>query len=440
MAKFIDLMGQKFDNLMVVKYIGQDKHKQSIWECLCDCGNTRESTTSNLRQNKVKYCLACGESRRKIDLSGKKFDKLTVIRDVGCDEKHRGRVWLCKCDCGNEISMGASVLKSGKSKSCGCSSSIQNLTGKRFGKLVVLRRESVNKHGSATWQCQCDCGSEPVVKSTKELKTKRLQSCDCSIVNKNRADIAGRRYGKLVAIKDVGLNKKSGSRLWLCKCDCGGESTVSPGVLNSGNTKSCGCEKTRAHNKTHDCKPAKLHSVWSSMKDRCYNPNYKGYCNYGGRGIEVCDEWKDSYISFRDWAFVNGYQEGLSIDRIDNNGPYAPWNARWVEKGVQANNTRANVWITINGETKTMAQWSKYSGVSYDLIRNRVNRKIPPEHLLDPPRNQATAIEINGITKTVTEWGREFGIKPVTIGSRIRAGWTGEDLLLSPNAKKEMFK
>lgn len=116
----------------------------------------------------------------------------------------------------------------------------------------------------------------------------------------------------------------------------------------------------------------KLYRVWSTMKERCYNPNHIKYKNYGARGITICDEWKNSFKAFRDWAYANGYEEGLSIDRIDNNKNYEPSNCRWATMTQQANNKSTNRLIEIDGETHTMTEWSRISGIKAQTIWARL--------------------------------------------------------------------
>ena len=189
-------------------------------------------------------------------------------------------------------------------------------------------------------------------------------------------DIKGKRFGKLIAIERV---KNVGKKVsWKCLCDCGKETIVLTTNLTTNRIKSCGClknqkliERSTKHNQRH----TKLYEVWKTMKQRCFNPNHKSFHNYGGRGIIVCDEWKDNYQAFYEWSMNNGYKEGLSIDRINNDGNYEPSNCRWADRFTQNNNTRQNKPVVIDGVSKTIHQWAREYNIPVEIVRNRLYNK-----------------------------------------------------------------
>lgn len=194
------------------------------------------------------------------------------------------------------------------------------------------------------------------------------------------------RFGKLVAIEPRGTNNH-GSVMWLCQCDCGNMTSVSSQYLLSGDTTSCGCfriERIIDINKTHNKSRTRLYSIWHGIKQRCYNANAKNYGNYGGRGIHMCDEWKNNFESFYTWSIENGFDNGAnryecSIDRINVDGNYAPDNCRWTDAATQNNNSRNNRVFEYDGEIHTMAEWARIYNVKYETLRSRINRGMPFE-------------------------------------------------------------
>lgn len=194
-------------------------------------------------------------------------------------------------------------------------------------------------------------------------------------MNKRR-DLTGQRFGMLTAISEVS-ERKDGKVMWLCKCDCG-KLHITPGTrLLNDKVHSCGClrykraaESLTKHGKRH----SRLYSIWTNMRNRCYLESSTEYKRYGARGIRVCDEWRDNFQTFYDWAMANGYQDNLTLDRIENNGNYEPSNCRWATSKEQGRNTRRTRYLTHNGKTQCIADWAEETGLSQSLIRQRIEK------------------------------------------------------------------
>jgi hypothetical protein len=198
-------------------------------------------------------------------------------------------------------------------------------------------------------------------------------------------NIVGQKFGQLTVLERAGTAKDR-HVMWLCKCTCGNTTTATGTRLRSGETQSCGClnkEINRAKAMTHGMKGTRLYDEWRHMKDRCSRPKSRIYKNYGGRGITVCQEWRENFETFRDWALANGYQDDLTIHRIDVNGNYEPSNCRWIALEEQQNNRRNNRLITHEGKTQTMKQWAKEKGIPYNTLRARLNRGWPTDRALN---------------------------------------------------------
>lgn len=197
-------------------------------------------------------------------------------------------------------------------------------------------------------------------------------------------DLTGQRFGRLVVVERV-ENSADGRARWLCRCDCGQSKTVLDEHLKKGRTKSCGCAKSESSSKRfkkHGGRNSKLYRIWSNMKDRCNNPDCKVYSDYGGRGIKVCKEWIDDFSAFQKWALANGYKEGLTIDRKDNDKGYSPDNCRWTDRKIQGNNKRNCRYITYKGQRKTVAEWSDITGIPHDTLLYRLNHGWETERIL----------------------------------------------------------
>lgn len=213
-------------------------------------------------------------------------------------------------------------------------------SGQRFGELTAVKYM-----GGSKWLCECDCGESRVVRGDK-LKDGTVTSCkkcNSKKLSPNIKDMAGMRFGRLTVIKYAGVNARKNA-IWLCRCDCGVEKTVQGRTLRDGHAVSCGCYAREKHTTHHGYKE-RLFGVWRDMRNRCYNPNREQYKYYGAKGVRICDEWRDDYSKFREWALENGYDENApysqcTIDRINPFGDYEPSNCRWVDAKTQAQNRR----------------------------------------------------------------------------------------------------
>lgn len=171
-------------------------------------------------------------------------------------------------------------------------------------------------------------------------------------------DLRGKIFGELIVLNENPI-RINNATYWKCKCNCGTEKNIFAGNLVSNKTTSCGCKKQKTQF-------PRLRRILDNMKQRCYNPNHTRYKDYGSRGITICDDWLNDSRKFYEWAVINGYNDNLTIDRINVNGNYEPKNCRWVTMKVQQNNRNNNRKITVNGKTKTASQWAE----EYSLTRD----------------------------------------------------------------------
>lgn len=188
----------------------------------------------------------------------------------------------------------------------------------------------------------------------------------------------GNKFGRLTVIDNSELKH-------LCRCECGTIKAIDMYSLLKGDTMSCGCfhkEMSRDMLTTHGLSKTRLHSVWAGMVARCHSENHSSYKHYGGRGIQVCEEWRKDFKAFYDWAYSVGYKEEFTetgrtkwvIDRIDNDGNYCPENCRWITNAQNVDNTRRTRRYEYNGEKLTLREISNKTGLSRALLDNRINR------------------------------------------------------------------
>lgn len=191
----------------------------------------------------------------------------------------------------------------------------------------------------------------------------------------------GDKIGRWEIIEPAESIKRNGKNLrrWLCRCECGTEKIVPERTLKQGESNSCGCYhrdimKTvgKTSNAIHGMSNTRLYRIYKHMKNRCYRNEDIKYPYYGDKGVIVCDEWLNSFEVFAEWAMNNGYNETLSIDRIDVNGNYCPENCRWADNYEQSNNRSCNKKYTYNGETHTIAEWARLYNINYKKLWKRL--------------------------------------------------------------------
>lgn len=330
-----------------------------------------------------------------IDLTGQKFGKLTVVERVG---SRKGSVtWRCTCECGGEAIVTSNCLRTGSTKTCGCSKRFIEV-GETYGRLTVLERLNERTNSKRIlYLCKCSCGNTVKRTVTNILGTK-VPSCGC-VQHEVKIGMVGKRFGRWTVIERA--SKEVKGVYWLCRCDCGTERVVNGRMLRTGCSVSCGCyareassqrmkdltpdEKKKFARYTHHQSDSRLYRIWWGMRERCYKSNKAEYKHYGGRGITICDEWLEDFMNFYNWAMSNGYEDHLSIDRIDVNGNYCPENCRWATRKEQSNNTRQNRFLKFNGETHTVKEWADIIGINVVTLRGRLRTGWSVELALTTP-------------------------------------------------------
>lgn len=243
-------------------------------------------------------------------------------------------------------------------------------------------------------------------------------------------DLTGQQFGKLTVIEYVGKNSHNES-MWRCKCSCSNksETVVRTSDLRTGNTTTCGCGRidgAKRSNTKHGLRGNPMYSNWKNMLNRCQNSKHKSYPEYGGRGIRVCDEWSnpDTGIkNFVKWGIENGYEKGLTIDRIDPDGDYCPENCRWLTNRDQQRNKRCNIKLR---DGTLLIDYCEQHGLNYDSIYSRMYHGMPFEEAITKPKNKYYTSD--GIP--IAEYCRQHGKNYNKVICRIcKNGWTVDEAL-----------
>ena len=248
------------------------------------------------------------------------------------------------------------------------------------------------------WLVECMLCGVTKYHSPSRIKGDKPVKCICEIRTPYRdPSFIGKRFGHLTVRRYVNHGRLE------CECDCGGVVHIHGGYLVNGDQVTCGveCPYHKERFTPHGLSGDRLYGIWRGMLYRCYNPASNSFVRYGGRGIEVCEDWRNDVFAFRDWALSNGYTDDLSIDRIDPNGNYCPDNCRWATAKEQANNQNPKYTFTSKGKRKT------------------------------PIRHKKT-LEINGVVKTLEEWYKEYNITQPAVAYRMRLGMTREEAIITP--------
>jgi hypothetical protein len=254
-------------------------------------------------------------------------------------------------------------------------------------------------------------------------------------------DLTGQRFGKLQALEQL-ANELNHRICWLCLCDCGRKKVIASNHLTSGKIISCGCIQKRVHWKHGRHKEPEYRS-WVAAKARCFNPKNQAYADYGGRGIKVCEEWRNNFIAF--YREMGPCPEGMSLDRIDNNRGYEPGNCRWASKFYQVRNTRSTKMLTFNSKTQVVSDWSRELNIPVTTILGRLKRGLPIEHVLKPRliplgQRKMRLLTYDGKTQTLYQWSRELGKPWSTIWSRIfEHGWSIAEAFTAPRHDKDRY-
>ena len=197
-------------------------------------------------------------------------------------------------------------------------------------------------------------------------------------------NLQGKKYGRLTVLyRDKSHFGRGDHTCWVCRCDCGRITKVRPDALKSGTVVSCGCYHSEISsdiaskiNFKHGLSRSRLFGIWKNIQTRCYNQKSPAFSNYGGRGISMCEEWKNDFLSFFLWSTNNGYEPGLEIDRIDNDGPYAPKNCRWITRKENCRNRRNNYQVEINGVIyQSAAEAAEKLNIFSSSLNNQIKKR-----------------------------------------------------------------
>lgn len=243
-------------------------------------------------------------------------------------------------------------------------------------------------------------------------------------------NLEGQTFGRLTVISYAG--KSTSKRcLWRCRCKCGNETVLLSASLGEGRTQSCGCltrQRTVERNTIHNLTGSAEHNVWMAMLRRCSDSKQRCFSSYGGRGITVCDRWKDSFQNFLE-DMGERPSKHHSIEREDNDGHYCPENCVWALPDKQSRNTRRTRMLTHDGKTMCLSDWAKEAGISKVTLSDRLKAGWSVSKALQKKVTKARLLTCGGKRQSVPEWSKELSLSPFTIYSRLQSGCSDEDAL-----------
>lgn len=314
-----------------------------------------------------------------VDLSGKRFSLLQVI---GRSNKQcKDTLWTCQCDCGETTEVRGYLLTSGSTKSCGCLRRAnkgvprRDLTGARFGRLLVLGLQTDPADKKIMWRALCDCGEETTVIGG-QLTSGKTKSCGCAKVDFGKAklqDITGKVFGRWEVLRRADV--MSPHVKWVCRCSCGTEADVFGHNLTRGLSVSCGCHRSEATTKaktTHGLSGTREYSTWCTLVQRMTNPNNTAYPYYGAK-FDMDPRWLNFETFYTDMGPAP--TDYASLEREEGALGYWPFNVIWADSITQANNRSSNRVLEFMGRSQTLTQWCRELNLSHPAVHIRITRR-----------------------------------------------------------------